>query len=162
MTFSSTIFNRRSTLGGFTLIELLVVVAIIGLLAAITVTAIFSARDKARNTRIQADLSQIRAQATLVKNDTDSYSSLCDASNTLCGDSIACPDNNFTPQLKMIEDDVRNFSGNYPTCYGDTDAYCVQSQLVPSGSGSYCVDFTGYAGTTQISCDLYNHTCADD
>lgn len=132
----------------FTLIELLVVVAIIGLLATIVVTSVFSARDKARNTRIATALSQIRAQATLVMNDTDSYGSLCDASHTLCGDSMVCPDNNFIPQLKMIKDDVRNFSGSDPTCYGDTDAYCVQSQLVPSGSGSYCVDSIGYAGTS--------------
>jgi prepilin-type N-terminal cleavage/methylation domain-containing protein len=150
--------------GGFTLIELLVVISIIGLLTSIIVTGIMGARDKARNTRIATALSQIRTQATLVRNDTDSYSSLCDASDdTLCDDSIACPGNSFTPQLKTIEEDVKIFSGSsYPTCYGDTDAYCVQSQLVPSGSGSYCVDSTGYAGTTQTNCDSVNHDCASD
>lgn len=48
--------------GGFTLIELLVVVAIIGLLASIVLIPLNSARKKAKNTRTQTSVGQIRAQ----------------------------------------------------------------------------------------------------
>lgn len=58
---------------GFTLIELLVVVAIIGLLAAMSVIALNSARAKARDSKRVGDIKQIQTALELYYNDNGRY-----------------------------------------------------------------------------------------
>lgn len=60
---------------GFTLIELLVVIAVIGILAAVVLASLNSARGKARDTRRISDLKQIQTALELYHTDNGSYPS---------------------------------------------------------------------------------------
>ncbi len=55
---------------GFTLIELLVVIAIIGILSAVGLTSYRSANAKARDSRRQADVQQLRSALEMYKTDS--------------------------------------------------------------------------------------------
>lgn len=58
---------------GFTLIELLVVIAIIGMMSSIVLASLNSARAKASDATIKADLVNLRAQAGLYYDNNNSY-----------------------------------------------------------------------------------------
>lgn len=81
---------RRKKLG-FTLIELLVVIAIIGILSTLAIIALGSARQKARDSKRVADMSQIGKALELYYSDNNIYPTLITS-----GQSLSSPDGSKT------------------------------------------------------------------
>lgn len=142
-------FTNKKGLFGFTLIELLVVIAILILLSSIVMVAARNVREKGKDTGIIANLSQVRTEATLIKNTTGLYNDLCAGGFLNTGNS----------NLAKIDAEVRKYNGNQNIdCYANDENYCVQSPLV--AGGYYCFDSTGYAGVIPNDiCDGVNFSC---
>jgi len=73
---------------GFTLIELLVVVAIIGLLATMSIIALNTARAKARDAKRIADVKQIQTALELYYNDNGDYPAAVTAAGTIASGTV--------------------------------------------------------------------------
>lgn len=117
---------------GFTLIELLVVIAIIGLLSTIVLVSLNSARNKAKDARIEADVSQVRTTAELYSsNNSNSYTGLA-----AYGDITTLMNDIITQNPTAAQ------SVNVTT---DGTAYAAGANL--NGGGYICVDSTGNSKT---------------
>ena len=126
---------------GFTLVELLVVIAIIGLLSTIVLVSFGPVRNTAKDTAIKANISQMRLAAEIQYNSASSYEDT---------DTRA----DYMSALVAVES--ANGTGTVVDFF-DVSEFCIQSPLATSGS--WCVDSTGYMGTT-AACDGTNYNCA--
>ncbi|MBU6491034.1 type II secretion system GspH family protein [Patescibacteria group bacterium] len=135
-------YKNRSQ--GFTLIELLVVIAIIGILSAVVLASLNTARKKGNDAAIQSDLSTIQTQAEIYYGGTgaNSYGTVtgntCSAASTLFSD----------PTIVKAVAGATNAAGGAANviCGNTTSAYAVEAQLnAPAVTTYWCVDSTGSA-----------------
>ncbi len=126
------------------MIELLVVIAIIGILSAVVLASLNTARSKGNDAAIQSDLQTVQTQAEIYYGDN---------SNTYSGSSVtACTTAGslFTDAgvIQKTYTSILGIEGNTAAnvaCYAATSAYSMAAKL--STGSWWCVDNTGFAGT---------------
>ena len=127
---------KKTENSGFTLIELLVVIAIIGILAAVVLTSLSSARDSAQDASAQASMSSIRAAAEIYYNENGSYDSVCDDED-----------------VEKLRAAVADKTPGTAVCNSTGNTWYVYARLnrQTENNERYCVDSSGFSGVVSSS-----------
>lgn len=137
-------YKNRSQ--GFTLIELLVVIAIIGILSAVVLASLNTARNKGNDAAVQSDLSTVRVQSEL------NYSTLGNSYNTGVTIASAVCSTLTTAGSILADVNIQNalkHAKSVAPANADSDcgvtaiAYSIAAPL--TGTGVWCIDSTGVA-----------------
>lgn len=137
-------YKNRSQ--GFTLIELLVVIAIIGILSAVVLASLNTARSKGQDAAVQSNLDTVRVQAEIYYGSTAGANSYGTANQTwvVAGGCAATANTMWadtTIQSAMVAANTANGTGLIG-CASTGTTYVAAAALV-SGTSYQCVDSTG-------------------
>jgi len=121
---------------------------IIGILASIVLVSLGGAREKAKDARIMADMSQLRSAIEIYYYDREEGFS-----------GVDC----FSTELSSICSDVKEYAGETPTIKSSTKNYCLYVKL--PGGEYYCLTDVSSGRKTTISpgksgyCDGITFSC---
>ena len=131
---------------GFTLIELLVVVGIIGILAAVVLVSLSSAKARGVNAAVKNNLSEAHVQAALFYDTGLSYEAVCAVSGTnTIGSFVNAAERAYKGSVTSYADATPSLY-NTAQCHDSTNAWVAIVPLKESTSASpltWCVDSTG-------------------
>ncbi len=136
---------NKKTQQGFTLIELLVVIAIIGILAAMVITNLRTARLKATDANAIGSMSSARGEAELYYD-----------TNSLSFDSL-CADDGFNRLL----DGANKSNSTGPICFDEITNYIAAVQLSTNSGGYFCIDSSGAAMKISTAPSGSSESCED-
>jgi prepilin-type N-terminal cleavage/methylation domain-containing protein len=141
---------------GFTLIELLVVIAIIGLLAAVVLASVGTARNKGVDAAVKSNLDNARAAAELyASNNSNSYANVCSVGSSASPAGIA-----------TIVGGAATTTGSTVTAYSNGTTGSTAIETAPSGStpaGTVCADGASYwVAQAPLSASTGTYWCVDN
>ncbi len=149
---------------GFTLIELLVVIAIIGILSAIVLASLDTARSKGQDAAARADLDDARAQAeNFYDSNGVSYSGVCTtaANNTKPGildmmnGAASAEGGTYTPGA------AQGSATGVVVCHDEASSWAAATPLKNpvNGASYWCVDNTGTSTAAVSGLVSNSYTC---
>jgi prepilin-type N-terminal cleavage/methylation domain-containing protein len=142
--------NRRGHLRGFTLIELLVVIAIIGILSAVVLASLNTARSKGSDASVKSALDTIRTQSNLFyDSNSNTYATSTVAAQSTAGAGCTTAATMFVGD-PTIAKAITSASSSMPTggtitCAFTTGlaAWAVHASTANPANSEWCVDSTG-------------------
>lgn len=128
--------ERKKFSRGFTLIELLIVIAILGILVSIVLVDVRSARNKAKNAKIEADAASLpNAAEIFAGSNGGKYVGVC-ASQT------------FLQTVSAVNDAI----STAPVCNANDNEWCFCAGLLDTAN-NFCVDNSGHKSEIASACD---------
>lgn len=138
-------YKNRSR--GFTLIELLVVIAIIGILSAVVLASLNTARSKGNDAAIQSDLSTIQTEAEIYYGGTGNNTYGTAGTTCTATGSLFAADTTIAKAITGAGTAAGGIAN--VACNNSTSAYAVAAKLTTPTTATYwCVDSTGTAHQT--------------
>ena len=144
---------------GFTLIELLVVIAIIGVLSAVVLASLNTARSKGNDAAIMSNIDGIRTQAAVYTTDHGTYGTNALAVNGDC--AAASTLFSETTIQNQVAAAVKASNGGTVVCNVAVlgASYAVSAPLIAVPDTFYCIDSVGSATTTTAVLASGDTTC---
>ncbi len=136
---------------GFTLIELLIVIAIIGILSAIVLASLNTARAKGVNAAIKSTMSGVRSQAEIIYSENNGVYTAALCTDTKIRELLD------SAGVKAIDDPTAAL------CNSDDLYWVAQSPLKIAdndGNTYWCIDYNGAAKGETVVLDPGATECA--